>query len=91
VTLISVKNNDELPLFGVKLKTEDGSIKFVKARGWDRDRIDQSTVMVGTDNRPITASTSIIIILISDNQTISLEWSALSKAGNEIAKGVASL
>jgi hypothetical protein len=90
VTLISVKNNDELPLFGVKLKMEDGSIKFVKARGWDRDRIDQSTVMVGTDNRPITAGTSMIIILITDNQTISLEWSALSKAGNEIAKGIAS-
>lgn len=91
VTLISVKNNDELLLFGVKLKMEDGSIKFVKARGWDRDRIDQSTVMVGTDNRPITAGASMILVLISDNQTVSLEWSALSKAGNEIAKGVASL
>ncbi len=91
VTLISVKNNDELPLFGVKLKMEDGSIKFVKAGGWDRDRIDQSTVMLDTDDRPITTGTSMIIMLISDNQTVSLEWSALSKAGNEIAKGIASI
>ena len=90
VTLISVKNNDELPLFGVKLEIEDGSIKFVKARGWERDRIDQSTVVISTDDRPITNGKSMIIILISDNQNASLEWSVLSKAGNEIVKGVAS-
>ncbi len=88
VTLISVKNNDELPLFGAKLKTEDGNIKFVKARGWDRDRIDQSTVMLDTDNRPIGAGESLTIILVLDDQNASLQWSALSKAGNELGKGV---
>jgi hypothetical protein len=90
VTLVSVKNNDELPLFGVKLNMEDGSIKFVKARGWDRDRIDQSTVMLSTDDRPIGAGESIIIVLISDNQNASLQWSAFSKAGNELGNGIVS-
>jgi len=88
LTLISVQNNDELPLFGVKLNLEDGLIKFVKTRGWDRDRIDQNTVIVSTDDRPITAGKSLKIILISDNPNGSLEWSVLSKAGNELGKGV---
>ena len=88
VTLISVKNNDELPLFGVKLMMEDGNIRFVKARGWDRDRIDQGSVMLGSDNRPIGAGESLTIILVSDNQNASLQWSALSRAGNELGKGV---
>ena len=87
VTLVSVKNNDELPLFGVRFMMEDGNIKFVKARGWDRDRIDQSTVMLDTDNRPIGAGESLTIILVSDDQN-ALQWSALSKAGNELGKGV---
>ncbi|HLE34327.1 MAG TPA: hypothetical protein VI698_00395, partial [Nitrososphaerales archaeon] len=85
--LVSVKNNDELPLFGVRFMMEDGNIKFVKARGWDRDRIDQSTVMLDTDNRPIGAGESLTIILVSDDQN-ALQWSALSKAGNELGKGV---
>jgi hypothetical protein len=88
VTLISVKNNDELPLFGVKLMMEDGNIRFVKARGWDRDRMDQNSVMLGTDNRPLGAGKSLTIILVSDDQNASLQWSALSKAGNELGKGV---
>ncbi|MGH9922256.1 MAG: hypothetical protein ACRD38_05850, partial [Nitrososphaerales archaeon] len=88
VTLISVKNNDELPLFGVKLMTEDGNIRFVKAGGWDRDRMDQGSVMVSTYNRPIGTGESLTIILVSDDQNTTLQWSAISKAGNELGKGV---
>jgi hypothetical protein len=88
ISLISVKNNDELPLFGVKLAMEDGSIRFVKAKGWDRDRVDQNSVMVSTDYYPIGAGESLTIILVSDDQDTSLQWSAISKAGNELGKGV---
>ena len=91
VTLVSVQNNDELPLYGVRLKIDDGSIRFVNARGWDRDRIDQSTVLLSTDDRPIGAGKSMTFVLISDNQNASLEWSALSKAGNEMRNGTTSI
>jgi len=90
VTLISVQNNDELPLFGIELQVEDSSIKFVKARGWERERIDQGTVMISTDDRPLGAGESMVIVLISDNQNTSLQWSVLSKAGNELGKGIVS-
>lgn len=91
VTLVSIKNNDEVPLFGLRLKIDNGSINFVKARGWDRDRIDQSTVMVSTNDRPISNGKSLIIILLTDNQNASFEWSAYGKAGHAIGSGVASI
>lgn len=87
VTLIAVKNNDEEPVFGVQIKITDGNIKFVKARGWDRDRVDQSTVIVQTTDRPINTGKSLIVILIVGNKDASFEWGAFDKNGSKIAKG----
>ena len=87
VKLIVVKNNDEEPVFGVEIKITDGNIKFVKARGCDRDRVDQSTVIVLTIDRPINARKSLIVILIVDNKDASYEWSAFDKNGSKIANG----
>jgi len=87
VTLVSVKNNGDEELFGFEMKIKDGSIKFVKARGWDRERIDQSTVMLQTTDKPIKPSKSLIILLVVDNRTSSFEWSALDIGSNTLAKG----
>jgi len=87
VTLIAVKNNAEEQIFGFMIKIVEGDIKFIKARSWDRDRIDQSTVMLKTNDEPITKGRSIIIILITDNQNSSYQWSTFDKNNNEIAKG----
>jgi hypothetical protein len=67
---------------------EDGNIRFVKATELDRDRVDQNSVMVSTDYHSIGAGESLTIILVSDDQNASLLWSAVSKAGNELGKGV---
>jgi len=87
ITLIAVKNNAEEQIFGFMIKTVEGDIKFIKARSWDRDRIDHSTVMLKTNDEPITKGRSIIIILITDNRNTSYQWSAFDKNNNEIAKG----
>ncbi|MGH9909580.1 MAG: hypothetical protein ACRD32_02970 [Nitrososphaerales archaeon] len=89
-TLLSIKTDDEVPLFGLRLKIDNGSINFVKRRGWDRDRIDQGTVMMSTNDRPITNGKSLVIILLVDNQSASFEWSAYGKAGYAIGSTVAS-
>ena len=87
VTLFAVKNNEEEPVFGVEIKIIDGNIKFVKARGWDRDRVDQSTVIVQTTDRPINTGKSLIGILIVDNKDVPYKWSAFDKNGSKIANG----
>lgn len=87
VTLIAVKNNDDEPIFAFKIKIVDGNIKFIKAKSWNRDRIDQSTVLAHTNDRPITKGKSMIIILITDNRSASYEWRAFDKNNIEIAKG----
>lgn len=87
LALISVKNNGAEDVFDVKLKIPDGNIKFVKARGWDRERVDQSTVIVSTDDKPITSERSLIIMLIADNIS-SLEWYAINESGVEISRGM---
>ncbi|MFQ5941800.1 MAG: sialidase family protein, partial [Nitrososphaerales archaeon] len=68
VSLVAVKNNSDEEVFGVQMKIDDGNIRFVKARGWDRDRIDQQTVVVQTDDRPIKPGQSLIILMIVDNK-----------------------
>ncbi len=76
VTLAAVKNNDETPVYGLELKSTDGTIRFVKARGWDREKIDASTVIIQTDDIPLTKNGSMIVVLILDNRSSSLEWKA---------------
>lgn len=87
LALIAVKNNGAEDVFEIKLKVSDGNVKFVKARAWDRERVDQSTVIVSTDDKPITSGMSLIIILIADNTSL-LEWSAVNESGVEISKGI---
>jgi len=91
VTLLAVKNEDEKPVFGVEIKITDGSIKFVKARGWDRERVDQSTVIVQTADRPIDSGKSLIVLMIVDNKEALYEWSAFNNDGITIASGNASV
>jgi peptide/nickel transport system substrate-binding protein len=91
VTLLAVKNEDEKPVFGVEIKITDGSIKFVKARGWDRERVDQSTVIVQTADRPIETGKSLIVLMIVDNKEALYEWSAFNNDGTTMASGNASV
>jgi hypothetical protein len=88
--VMSVQNNDELPLYGVKISQEDGFIRFVGAKGFGRDRIDASNVLITTNYGPIAPGKSLQILLVSDNEDAPLHWYVLSKAGNEIANGVTS-
>jgi subtilisin family serine protease len=87
VSLVSVKNNGDLPVYGVELKINDGTIKFVKGRGWDRDRVNESTVIVEAIKRPINPGSSLIIILVVDNKDSEYEWRAFDQSERLITKG----
>ncbi|MFQ5969190.1 MAG: hypothetical protein ACE5J2_01660 [Nitrososphaerales archaeon] len=87
VTLVAVKNNADEEVFGVQIRIDDGKISFVKARGWDRDRIDQSTVSVQTSDRSIKPGRSLIILMIVDNRSASFEWIAFDKDNRMISSG----
>lgn len=87
VTLAAVKNNGDEEIFGVQMKIDDGKITFADAKGWERSRIDQSSVIVKTGDRPIMPGKSLIMILRVDNRTSSFEWTVFDAAGNIMAKG----
>lgn len=87
MTLVSVKNNSELSLYSVLLKNPDGKIKFVKAKAWDRDRVDDSTVMVNTSDGPLRPGSSLFIMLLTDNLTSTLEWSLRDLLANTLLSG----
>jgi phosphate ABC transporter phosphate-binding protein len=84
VTLVAIKNNSDEPVYGVKISFEDG-IKFVKARDWDRGRIDQDTVMVTTDEKPLEPGRTLITLLIVNNKEAGFGWSALDEGGKVLA------
>jgi hypothetical protein len=88
-TLMSVKNTGDAEVYGVKIKVNDGSIRFVKAKGWEREKVDSSTVMVKTVDRPISAGKSLIVMLVADRIAGGIEWAAIDAAGNTIVSGAA--
>ncbi len=86
LTLLAVKNADDIPVYAVKIKATDAKIKFVKARGWEREKVDQNTVIVQTTDKPLTKGTLIIMVIV-DKKGSGLEWSAMDKSGIPIASG----
>ncbi len=87
LTLISVKNNEDVSVYSVQFKATDGEIRFVKARGWDRDRIDQNTVAVSTQDMPLLPGRPLIVLLLSTNPAAVLEWTVLDQAGASLGNG----
>lgn len=83
MAVIAVKNNDAEPIFGIKLKID--GIKLVKAKGWEREKIDKSTVMLTTLEKPIGTGKTLLITVRADGT--SYEWAAFDKAGTQIASG----
>jgi hypothetical protein len=87
LTLLSIKNNSEIPIFGIGLHSNDGSIKYVKAKGWEREKVDPSTILIQTFQQPVTGQKSMVILLILDSKYPSLEWAAFDIDGSGILAG----
>jgi phosphate ABC transporter phosphate-binding protein len=86
-TLIAVKNAGDEPIYGFKIKFMDSNIKFAKAKGWDREKVDAGAIMVKTNDKPLGPGKSLLTILIVDDQNAAYTWSAVNAAGKEIATG----
>ncbi len=86
--VLAVKNESNTPIAGIKLKVIDGNIKFVKARGWDREKVDASTVIIQAHNKPISLGQTIIIMLLADRIHSGLEWTAFDSAHHTISTGI---
>ena len=50
ITLISVQNTGKVCVSLLVIKVKYGSIAFVKAKNWERKRIDDSTVQLTSNN-----------------------------------------
>jgi len=46
MTLVSVRNDGDLPIYSVELENPNGAIRFVKAKAWDRERVNASTLSI---------------------------------------------
>ncbi|MFY3740701.1 MAG: hypothetical protein HMLIMOIP_001144 [Candidatus Nitrosomirales archaeon] len=88
--LLAIKNTGNTEIYSVKIKASDGNIRYVKAKGWDREKIDTSTVMIKTIDRPLVLNKTLIIILISDNRNSSYEWFVYDENNHKISDGLVS-
>ena len=86
LTSVTVKNDSDESVFGFQISVDDGKVRFVKIKGWDRDRIDLSKVMVSTNDKPIITGGSLVISLVIDNPNAELELSAFGRNGIEIGR-----
>lgn len=85
VVMAVIKNNGEAPVYDVRLDGHDsGTIVYVKAEGWARERIDASSIRLSTEDRAIQPGHSMRILLLVKNidPTYTLEWTA---AGSNLA------
>ncbi|MEE8133335.1 MAG: hypothetical protein V3T40_07160, partial [Nitrososphaerales archaeon] len=86
MTLVSIKNQSDDPIYAVVLENPDDAIRFVKARGWDRERIDAGKVMVNTSDRPVMPGNNLLILLIAQTPP-ALVWATTDQVGNILAIG----
>lgn len=86
-TLLSIKNAGDTVVYGVKINVSSGKILFVKARGWDRERVDSSTVIIQAANNPLGKDRNLIVLLLLDNTAAGLGWSAFDSERNVISVG----
>ncbi|MFQ5920922.1 MAG: hypothetical protein ACE5JV_02775, partial [Nitrososphaerales archaeon] len=70
-------------------KLTDGDVRFVKAKGWDRQKIDRSTVMIEADDRPLNKGRNMIVLLILESKASDLEWKAFDAERNLVSSGTA--
>ncbi|HLE34804.1 MAG TPA: hypothetical protein VI698_02835, partial [Nitrososphaerales archaeon] len=85
--LLAVKNAGDTEVFSVEIKASDGNIRYVKAKGWDREKVDASTVMIKTSDRPLMEGKSLIVILIIDNRGSGIEWKAFDAEATVLSSG----
>lgn len=85
ITLFSVRNSGDQPIYGFQIEFSDSDIRWVKVRGWDRERLDSNAVMVRTNDRPIQRGATLITMVIVGNKDSPYGWSALDANGNAVA------
>jgi|GEM_PF-1539142 len=86
-TLLAVKNAGDIPVYSIKIKATDGKIKFVKAKGWDREKVDANTVIIKTEHMAFATAKSLIIMLVIDNKGSGIEWTALDAENSVVSSG----
>ncbi len=86
-TLLAIKNTGDTEIFSVKIKASDGNVRYVKAKGWDREKIDASTVIVRTSDKPLIEGKSLLVILVIDNKGSGIEWTALDAKAAILSSG----
>jgi hypothetical protein len=89
VTLLSVRNNGESTIHSVEVKNPDGTIRLIKAKGWDGEQLDPSTfkVKVSTNDRPIKRGGNLILLILTENFGSSLQWNVGDSIGKVLASG----
>lgn len=84
---ITIKNKADAPIYSVKLKTGDGTVKSVKVKGWDSKKIDPKTVLVSAKDKPLLKGKSLTVMLAGSKLNSPIEWSVLDKSGNVLSTG----
>jgi endonuclease YncB( thermonuclease family) len=104
--IVSMKNNDDTPIYKVQIKAQEGEIRYIKAlnegiKDWDAFKIDPSNAVIethrrqigiiGPDERPITQGRNLIILLVPDKIWTGIQWVAFDAESNTLSHGTTEL
>jgi hypothetical protein len=85
--LLSVRNIDESSLYSIEVRNPDGAIKFAKARGWDMEKLDPNVVKISTNDRPINRGRNLVLLVLNENFSSSLQWIVYDSFDKILASG----
>jgi hypothetical protein len=87
LTLLAIRNAGDAAIHSLEIKADNGNLNFVKARGWNGEQIDDSAVLIRTDDRPVMKGRIMVVLLLLDDRHSGLEWTAFDTNANILSSG----
>lgn len=86
--LLSLRNNDVVPVHELEIEATGTAIMSTKTRTWQTEKLDESTVRLHTDEKPVTKSRNLIVLMKVENMQSVLTWKAFDANDGELHHGM---
>lgn len=83
--LLAIKNNGEIPI--EVLEIDAGVIRYAKAIAWMDQQVDENSIRLHTDSRPISKDRTLVVLLVMDDRYSGIAWNAYDANNNMLASG----
>jgi hypothetical protein len=85
--VLSLRNNDEVPVYGLEIKATGTVIMSTRTRAWDSEKIDESTVRLNASVKPVMKDRNLIVLVKMEDVYSGIAWKAFDEHNSELRDG----